>query len=90
MNNLKKQFLQYLRSYYGAPMMQGQDGSLPPLKVSNEYPAFQKSDDPMAMLGQLGGMGGMGMMGPMQGQPRQALGGPRSEVSAAQDVLLGR
>lgn len=70
MNDLKKEFLSYLRSVYGGES-QVVSAGLPPLRVSGIYPTFRRDQDAFSMLGGLPMVGqGMGQpMGMGMGQP---------------------
>jgi len=59
--DLKKEFLSYLRSVYGADTGMSTMG-LPPMQVSGTYPTFRREQDAMALMG---GLPPMGMQSPM-------------------------
>ena len=61
MNDLKSEFLSYLRSVYGGDTSVATMG-LPPMQISGAYPTFRRDQDPFAMLG---GLPPMGMQSPM-------------------------
>jgi len=94
-NNLKEQFLNYLRSVKGAESVVSQ-GGFPPVEMGPNYPAFSTRNSMNDMLGGMsmgmrpqGGLGGpaLGGAGP---QPTQRLGGPRGGLQDAQNILLRR
>lgn len=81
MNDLKKEFLSYLRSVYGGESRVVSAG-LPPLRVSGIYPAFKRDEDAFSMLGSLPMVGqpmGMGSMMGMGAQPMMGLQQPMPE-----------
>ena len=71
MKDLKKEFLSYLRSVYGADTGMSTMG-LPPMQVSGTYPTFRREQDaralrggrqPMVMNPMMSAGGGLGMTG---------------------------
>jgi len=62
--DLKKEFLSYLRSVYGADTGMSTMG-LPPMQVSGTYPTFRREQDAMALMGGLPPMGMQSPMSPM-------------------------
>lgn len=89
MQDMKRQFLDYLRQVYGADSMVTQQ-SLPPIEAGPNYPAFSSVNQGLSMMAQQPPMMGMGMG---MGQPtaRPMVGGPRpsGEMQSAQNILLG-
>lgn len=89
MNDLKREFLGYLRSVYGGEPMPTSEGSLPPLDAPTIYPAFREVNLNQG-LGMLGGMGaGMGMQ-PGMGMQQPGMGMlPNSVGQPMQGSMLG-
>jgi len=91
MNDVKKQFLDYLRQAYGADSTV-MSQPMPPIEAGSNYPAFDKSMaggldifSRMNQMEQSLGMPGQGA----NGMRRPQVGGPRGELQSAQDILLG-
>jgi len=82
MQDMKKQFLDYLRQAYGADSTV-MSQPMPPIEAGPNYPAFDKS-----MGGGLDIFSRMNQMEQSMGGGRQ-VGGPRGELQSAQDILLG-
>jgi len=72
--DLKKEFLSYLRSVYGADTGMSTMG-LPPMQVSGTYPTFRREQDAMALMGGLPPMGMQSPMSPMGMGPMMSAGG---------------
>jgi len=72
--DLKKEFLSYLRSVYGADTGISTMG-LPPMQVSGTYPTFRREQDSFALMGSLPPMGMNPMMSAGGGMGMTGLGG---------------
>jgi hypothetical protein len=89
MNDVKKQFLDYLRGVYGADSTV-MSQPMPPIETGPNYPAFDKS-----MAGGLDIFSRMNQMEQSMGgfsrleNRRPQIGGARGELQSAQDILLG-
>lgn len=87
MNDVKKQFLDYLRGVYGADSTV-MSQPMPPIETGPNYPAFNSVNRNLGMMAQSAG----GMRQPQFSRlenRRPQVGGPRDELQSAQDILLG-